>query len=235
MKMEAAKNESAMVAENARLRGDLLTIASRISHDLRTPLGAIITSTEVLREILVEQKIPTTLADGIIASVDDMTRLIKQINVVIRATTNRLPKERVQMGEIVEMSLQRLERKIQEKKATIARPDSWPQVNGVTAWLDVIWSSFLTNALQHSTKTPRIELSWREENGHYHFGISDNGGGVPDLIRPGLFKPFDSLHKANGTRGLGLSIVQRLVDLQGGNCGYEPVPGGSYFFFSLPR
>jgi K+-sensing histidine kinase KdpD len=37
------KDESALERENARLRGDLLTIGSRISHDLRTPLGGIMT------------------------------------------------------------------------------------------------------------------------------------------------------------------------------------------------
>jgi K+-sensing histidine kinase KdpD len=226
--------ESGLEAENERLRGDLMTVATRVSHDLRTPLGGIVTATEVLREILAGQSQPPNLTQAIFDSVEDLTRLIRQISAVTRATAHPLPKESVPMGEPVEIALQRLESRIVKKEAVIIKPDSWPQVRGVAAWLEVIWWNFLLNALQHLPEKPRIELSWREENGGHRFGVSDNGGGVPDDLRPGLFQPFDSLHKLNGSRGLGLSVVQRLVELQGGQCGYEPLPGGSFFFFSLP-
>ena len=43
-----------LLRENARLRGDLLTVARRISHDLRTPLGGIITTSEMAKETLAE-------------------------------------------------------------------------------------------------------------------------------------------------------------------------------------
>lgn len=225
----------AMKEENARLHGDLLTVANRISHDLRTPLGGIVTSAELLREILAEHKQPTQMTRAILDSVDEMTRLIKQISVVTRATANPIAKESVQMSEIVSYALARMEGRIVKKSATVIQPDSWPRVNGVAAWLQVIWENFLMNALQHSTKKPHIELSWREEEGFHRFGISDNGGGVPDQIRPGLFQPFNLLHQPDGAKGLGLSIVQRLVELQDGKCGYEPISDGSLFYFSLPR
>ncbi|MEI9866472.1 MAG: hypothetical protein WDN00_18335 [Limisphaerales bacterium] len=45
-----------LLRENARLRGDLLTIAVRVSHDLRTPLGGIVNTGELLKEILVEKE-----------------------------------------------------------------------------------------------------------------------------------------------------------------------------------
>jgi signal transduction histidine kinase len=227
------KTEADLAGENARLRGDLLTIASRISHDLRTPLGGIVTATEVLRETLAERNLPVTLTQTIFDSVEDMTSLIKRISFVIRATAEPLPKEPVRMNEIVSGTLQRLERRILKKNATIAEPASWPQVKGVAPWLEVVWWNLISNALQHTTEKPRIELSWREENGRYRFEISDNGAGVPEELRAGLFQPFNTLHQSNGTRGLGLSLVQRLVELQGGDCGYEPRPNGSRFFFSL--
>jgi K+-sensing histidine kinase KdpD len=230
----AMKNELTIEEENARLRGDLLTVASRVSHDLRTPLGGIVTAAEVLREILAEHKEPDSLPKAILDSVDDMARLIKQVSTVTRATAHPLPKEPVQMGGIVAATLQRLESRIEKKHAVIAEPASWPQVNGVAEWLEAIWSNFLMNALQHTGEKPRVELSWCEINGAYRFAIADNGGGVPDHVRQGLFQPFHLLHKPDSARGLGLSVVQRLVELQGGNCGYEPVAGGSLFFFSLP-
>lgn len=229
------KDESALERENARLRGDLLTIGSRISHDLRTPLGGIVTTTEVLREILAEKKAPVTLTQVIFDSVDDQARLIEQVSFLVKATANPLPKKQVRMDEIITVTMQRLESRILKKSATVIEPASWPQINGVASWLEMIWRNFLVNALQHTGEKPRIELSWRKENAGFRFGICDNGPGVPEEIRPGLFQQFDSLYKPDSKRGLGLSIVQRLVDLQGGDCGYEPGPNGACFFFSLPE
>lgn len=233
--METKKTESGPAAENARLRGDLLTVGSRVCHDLRTPLGGIMTSAEMLREILAEKQIPDTMTRPILDSVEDLMRLIKQISVVTKATANPLPKMPAQMGEIVSTAVQRLESRAARKNATVVKPETWPEVNGVAAWLDFIWSSFLTNALQHTGEKPRIELGWHEEGDGYRFEISDNGGGVTEAMRPVLFQAFDTLHNPNGARGLGLSIVRRLVELQGGSCGYEPIEGGSRFFFRLPK
>ena len=229
------KDESAREDEIKRLRGDLLTVANRVSHDLRTPLGGIMTAAEVLREIFADQKEAATFTKAIFNSTDDMTRLIKQISFVMRATASPLAKERVNMGEIAASALQQLESRIMKKNASIVEPPSWPEINGVPLWLEAVWCNLLTNALQHTGDKPRIELSWREENGWLRFEVSDNGGGVAEELRPGLFRPFHLLHQPNSTRGLGLSVVQRLMELQGGNCGYEPLAGGSCFFFSLPR
>ena len=220
--------------ENARLRGDLLTVACRVNHDLRTPLGGIVTATEALRENLGDHRQSAALTQAIFDSVEEMTRLIRQISIVTRATAHPLPLEPVNLSEVVVAVLQRLESRILKRNATVIEPPSWPQVHGVAAWLEVIWSNFLTNALQHTGDKPRIELTWREENDWLHFGVTDNGGGVPADVRSRLFQPFHLLYQPDNAGGLGLSVVQRLVELQGGRCGYEPLADGSLFFFSLP-
>ncbi|MEI9866473.1 MAG: HAMP domain-containing sensor histidine kinase [Limisphaerales bacterium] len=174
------------------------------------------------------------LADSLFTSVDEISKLIGQIHFVTKASANPKPKGQVKMGTIVSGVLQRLESRILKKEASIAEPDSWPEVNGVADWLEFIWWSFVVNALQHAGEKPQIKLSWQQNKDGFCFQVYDNGGGVPAEFRARLFQPFDSLHKPEGGRGLGLSIVQRLVDLQGGNCGYEHLPGGPIFFFTLP-
>lgn len=223
-----------MEEENSRLRGDLLTVASRVSHDLRTPLGGIVTATEVLREMLAEGKQAETLTKAILDSVDDMTRLIKQISFVTRATAQPQPIKAVNMSHVFANVVQRNQRLITRRAATVIEPSSWPEVQGVAEWLEWVWSSLVTNALQHTSEKVRIELSWQQDKGQYRFGVADNGGGVREDLRSTLFYPFHLLYKPDGTRGLGLSIVQRLMELQGGNCGYEPLRDGSLFYFSLP-
>jgi signal transduction histidine kinase len=237
--MDAAAREvtrEELLRENARLRGDLLTIAVRVSHDLRTPLGGIVNTGELLQEILREKEpAAAALADSLFTSVDEMSKLISQIRIITRATADPKPKTRVSMAEIVSGVLQRLESRIMKRQATVAEPGSWPEVNGVADWLEFIWWNLLANALQHAGEKPRIELNWRQENDGFRFQVCDSGRDIPAEVRAKLFQPFDSLHRPESGHGLGLSVVQRLVELQGGDCGGEPNPkGGACFFFTLP-
>jgi signal transduction histidine kinase len=230
---EAAQEQ--LLWENARLRNDLLTIAVRISHDLRTPLGGIVNTGELLKEILVEKEpAAATVTDSLFTSVDEMSKLIGQIRVITKASADPRPKERVNMAEIVSGVLQRLESRILKISATVTGPGSWPEVKGVADWLEFIWWNLVANALQHAGEKPQIDLNWHRGKDEFRFQVCDNGGGVPEGIREKLFQPFETLHKLGSTWGLGLSCVQRLVDLQGGNCGYEHLPDGSLFFFTLP-
>ena len=223
-----------LLRENARLRGDLLTVAHRVSHDLRTPLGGIITTSEILKENLMEESPSSAgLIAPIFDSAEDMAKLIERVSFILKASANPPAKERLKMGETVFRTLQRLESRILKKSATISEPPAWPEVTGVFSWLEIVWGNLLANALQYGKN--RIELGWREENGEFRFWVRDNGGGVAPEKSAVLFQPFHALHETDTVGGLGLSIVQRLVELQGGNCGYESLSaGGTLFFFTLP-
>lgn len=222
--------------ENGRLRGDLLTVASRISHDLRTPLGGIVSTSEAIREILAQHD-PTAvkLVDSLLNSAEEMSRLVKQVSLLARASAHPLPKIAVHMAEPVFAALQRLESRVLKRQATVDEPSSWPVVPGVPAWMENIWWELLANALQHAGPASRIKLGWSQQKDSLRFWITDNGPGVPAPVRSKLFREFHSLHEAHDVPGLGLSIVQRLVELQGGICGHEvPETGGACFFFTLP-
>jgi len=237
--MNLPNNESlteALRRENTSLRGDLLTIARRISHDLRTPLGGIITAGEAMQELLVEtDPASLPLVASSLSSAEELSQLIKRFSYIVKATALPCPPQPMSMGEAVSVALERLHTRIIKHRVIIGEPDSWPEVNGVSDWLVVIWSNLLANALQHAGTPPQIELGWRVEKGKHEFWVSDNGPGVPEKERRTLFQPFNTLHEADAPHGLGLSIVQRLVELQSGYCGYKSnSQGGACFFFGLP-
>src|SRR5471030_263552 len=164
-----------LLRENARLRGDLLTIAVRVSHDLRTPLGGIVNTGELLQEILVEKEpAAAAMAESLFTSVDEMSKLIGQIRIITRATAEPKPKERLNTAEIVSGVLQRLESRILKTQATVAEPPSWPEVNSVADWLEIIWWNFLANAIQHAGPKPRIELNWHQEKEGFRFQVCDS-------------------------------------------------------------
>jgi signal transduction histidine kinase len=233
LRWAAASNR--LQREIASLRGDLLTFGLRIAHDLRTPLGGVAVSAETLKDALAEDcPADLSLVRPISDSCDEMAAMIRQVSVLAKATARPVPQERVPMGTAVWAARERLAQAIKESGATISEAKSWPEVVGDPVSLETIWMNLLSNAVRHSGKAPRIELGWEPATDGMKFWVSDHGPGIPERNRKLLFHPFNRLHEPNAIRGLGLSIAQRLVQLLGGRCGYEPVPtGGSSFFFVL--
>jgi K+-sensing histidine kinase KdpD len=233
--LQAAAALHRVRCHDARCRGDLLSIGTRIAHDLRSPLGGVLTTGEVLREVLAEE-LPTKsrLADPVIDSADEMIKLIRQLSLFAKASAEGNGLVPLNMGEPFWAALQKIEKGLLAKKATVAQAKTWPDVAGNAVWLEAVWHILLGNALAHSGATPRIEAGWDESSAGRRFWLRDEGN-VPLEKRNKLFHPFHLLHQPNAPRGLGLPIAQRLVELQGGRCGYEPIPeGGSRFFFVLP-
>ncbi len=222
--------------ENGALRGDLLTVGLRIAHDLRTPLGCIAVASAGLKAALA-QGIPAepALVKLIVDSGDELAGLIRQVSLLAKATARPVPQDHVDMAAAVWAALERLRPDIVKKAATVSEPASWPRVVGDGPALETIWWNLVSNALRHSGERPRIEIGWEKGAEDYTFWVRDDGNGVPTRMRGLLFQPFHRLHEPNALRGLGLPIVQRLVELMRGRCGYESEPaGGSRFFFTLP-
>lgn len=221
----------------ARAQGDLLTLGRRINHDLRTPLGAIMVSADALQEVLAEAHPSLAeLVRPISESSNDLKRIIERVGMVVNASAS--PPARVQwpMGRAVLAALERLEGRLRASRASVHQPETWPSVNGVASWLEVVWSNLVGNSIQHAGAAPRIDVGWDRGEHEYRFWVRDNGPGIPPERRKKLFQPFHRLHELDSARGLGLPIVGRLVELMGGRCSFDsPSDGGSRFSFTLPH
>jgi K+-sensing histidine kinase KdpD len=220
----------------ARMRGDLLTIASRISHDLRTPLSGIVSTAEVLKEFLEDSDPPTApLADSLLSSAEQITQLLRQVSFMVKASVNPPPLTTVFMGETVWSAWQRVESKLLKRKITIEQPERWPDVQGVADWLEMIWWDLLVYALRPNADDFKVELGWQAEKDQYRFWIRDSRPRVATENCETLFQPFDKLHEAGRGTVLELSIVRRLVELLNGTCGCQAnKDAGMLLYFDLP-
>jgi two-component sensor histidine kinase len=90
----------------------------------------------------------------------------------------------------------------------------------------------LINALQHGKEAARIELGWSENEREFRFWVCDNGGGVPSEKSTPV-STLSSVASSKCPESLGLSIVQRLMELRG--LRYEPVAQGPLFFHVAGR
>jgi signal transduction histidine kinase len=221
-----------LLRENLRLRGDLKTVARRVTHDIRTPLGCIFTVCEALKApgaALPPEEATAAIRD----SANELSQLTDRVSLLLKATLDPVPPLNVAMGPLVAQVLAELPPEFERRAQRIRQPAEWPDALGVQAWLAFIWGQLIQNALRHGQRTGNIQLGWTREDRAIRFWVSSPGA-VPAPMRARLLRPFHLLHKQAGV-GLGLALVERLVTLQGGRCDYEATAENrSVFSFTLP-
>lgn len=230
-----ALHQHAVVREARRAEGDLRTIARRISHEIRSPIGCILTSADVIREEL-QELVPAAveLARPVMDSARDVMGVVERLTLIARASSHPGALGPVDMHMAVWAAQERSHAILDKAGATVTQADDWPCVVGRQEWVEQIWLNLLSNAASHAGPRPRIELGWTRSGGVVRFHVRDSGPGVPPELAGRLFQPFHTLHQTDSGRGLGLAIVQRLVELQCGSTGYEPAaPHGACFHFTL--
>jgi signal transduction histidine kinase len=231
----AAVQQHELMRETLQLRGDLKTVARRVSHDQRTLLGCINTTCELLKELPADNSGSVKTLTGIIRdSLGELCLLIDRVNFVLKASSDAIAPAPVAMGAILDNALQHLEVEITSSGKPVSRAGAWPEAYGVGPWLEVVWWNLVNNALKHGAANVPVQVGWTAHGDFNKFWVSNRGPAVPESQRARLFQRFDQLH-LQPTAGLGLSLVHRLVSLQGGECGYErTADGNSVFYFTLP-
>jgi signal transduction histidine kinase len=151
--------------------------------------------------------------------------------------TNSIEFEPLDMGGIVAAAQSRHNHVLRAEHVQINQPERWPSAQGYAPWVEEVWSNYLSNAIKYGGEPPCIELgAVAQPDGMVRYWVRDNGHGLTTEQQARLFQQFVRLDqtRANG-HGLGLSIVRRIVEKQGGRVGVESAVGtGSTFFFTLP-
>ncbi len=215
---------------------ELDAFAQTVAHDLKTPLGTIVGFAETLKtayeDISPEEAhryLHTIARNG-----RRMDRIIEGLLLLPWADTEMEP---LDMGEIVSESLERLAAMIQQFKAQVDAPETWPTALGYAPWVEGVWVNYISNALKYGGRPPRVVLgAERQKNGMIYFWVRDNGPGLPQDAQEKLFAPFTRLEQRQiEGHGLGLWIVRRIVERLGGQVSVDSAPGqGSVFAFTLP-
>lgn len=222
-----------LLRENLQLRGDLKTISRRINHDVRTPLGCIATVCTLLKDLpSPSSQSPEEVTKVVHDSVEEIGMLLDRVSFVLKASGDPLPSSPMAMGPVVEQVLQQLRPALEGAGMKIRQPAAWPEVPAVDIWIEFIWRNLIHNAVRHG-HPGTIQLGWEQKSREMHFWVT-NPGAIPASFQPRLLRPFHLLHQ-QASAGLGLSLVERLVSLHGGRCGYEPAPDDhALFYFTLP-
>lgn len=226
-------------AEQAQLIAELDAFAYTVAHDLKNPLATIVANTDVLLDNWPSAQAKEKASQAIVRGAHRMETIITELLTLARVRKTEVDLQPLDMAAIVKNVYQRLALPIKQAKAEIIWPDAWPTVLGHTLWVEEVWANYLENALKYGGQPPRIELGASpESDNQVRFWVKDNGPGLSAEAQARLFKPFTQLENSTTTGyGLGLSIVQRIIEKLGGQVGVDSagVPEqGSVFSFMLP-
>jgi len=141
------------------------------------------------------------------------------------------------MGIIVAQALERMSHHIEANAVEVVQAEQWPVVMGYPGWVEEVWVNYISNAIKYGGRPCRVELTAEvRPDGWVRFGVQDNGAGLSPKEQTVLFTEFTRLDKLRAKgHGLGLSIVQRIMEKLNGRVGIESEVGqGSTFYFELP-
>ncbi len=221
---------------------------SMTSHEFRTPLATILSSSQLLRRY--GGRLPENergeLYDSIETAVKRMTAMLEGILFIGKAES-----ERLQFSPAPVRLAATCERLVADARAAAeasarqgVRHDvaldasgADEEVNLDAVLLRHILDNLLANAVKYSPDGGTVTLSVRAVNGRARFTVSDAGIGMPEEDLPNLYEAFyraGNVGAISGT-GLGLAIVRRCVDLHGGAIEVESELGkGTRFTVTLP-
>lgn len=217
---------------------DLDAFAHTTAHDLKTPLIWISGYSELLvedRERLSSAEIHE-YAQAIAKGAHKMERIVDELLLLANLRDASTIIQPIFMQTVVQEALRQLEHIIEEYKATITIPETFPRVVGYAPWLEVVWVNYISNALKYGGCPPTIEIGYSQYDNDVCFWVRDNGAGIAPQQQAQLFAPFSRLGQGGGGHGLGLSIVRRIIEKLGGTVSVESKLGkGSQFNFTLPK
>ena len=235
----AARLRAELAAEQ-EVAGQQRFFTQSVSHEFRTPLGIILSGTDLLdryAEHLTPERRREVLAE-IRASTRLMTRMVEEVLFLGRVESGKLgchpqPVNLAELGR-------ELQRKVvatngADAAFSVAAPECEVKLDATL--VGSILENLVSNAVKYSPPGQPVSLSATVENGRVIFIVRDEGMGIPADELPRVGDPFHRCQNAGGVpgTGLGLTIARRCAELHGGTLAFESTVGlGTTVTVNLP-
>ncbi|MDH5691561.1 MAG: ATP-binding protein [Gammaproteobacteria bacterium] len=221
-----------------KVNAELDQFAYIASHDLKAPLRAIANLANWIAEDLGDRLDEGTSKqmDLLMSRVHRMENLIEGILNYSRAGRESVPSELVNTTEFV--------REIAEGLAVkpgfeIKIQENMPVFETAKVRLEQVFANLISNSLKyHNKETGKIEVGCKELEDQYEFFVRDDGPGIAAEYHEKVFKIFQTLQARDTieSTGIGLTVVKKIVQEEGGNISIESEEGkGATFRFTWPK
>ena len=222
-----------------RLREDM---ASMIFHDLRSPLGNIVSSLDILSTLLPEnEEGPHSLVDIAMRSTERIQRLTNSLLDIshLEAGQPLGNCQPIAIWTLVDDAVDALAAIAKNKKQQIdlAIPADLPEVSVDQDMIRRVLINLIENAVKFSSSEGKIAIGAKAEGTEIVVWVKDNGPGIPPGEQGRIFEKFIRLQQKDEPKGLGLGLAYCRLAIQahGGRIWVESEAGnGAAFFFTLP-
>ncbi|MBV1900628.1 MAG: hypothetical protein KUG56_03035, partial [Kordiimonadaceae bacterium] len=216
---------------------------SAMSHDLRTPLNAVIGFSQLLAEGNVGQREQQQYLGYIVRSGSHLLSLLNEVLEFAKLDIGELSfsLEEYHPQDLIEDSMSMVEDMAKLNRIALLEISDYEKLPYV--WADhtrakQVLVNFLTNAVKYNRIGGSVYVSVAEANSQLRFEVRDTGRGIAKDKLAGLWEPYNRIgaeKTAIEGSGIGLAFSKALVEGLGGKIGAESVVGqGSSFWFSLP-
>lgn len=215
-----------------------------LSHELRNPLGAILNAALLLDQTTLDDDRRHAACQVVRRQSEQMRLLLDDLLDVSRVTQNKivLRRQDCSLADVISEVIETVQPIVtsREQRLEAAGLDLGVRVDGDPARLQQVVINLLKNASKYSPSSSTISVSLRQENGQVVLRIKDHGVGIaPDMLDR-VFDLFvqsnETLDRADGGMGVGLTLVKAIIELHGGtvtatSAGHDQ---GSEFIVRLP-
>jgi signal transduction histidine kinase len=215
-----------------------------LAHELRNPLAPIHNAVQLMHRQSFADPQLTWSRDVIGRQLAHLTRLVDDLLDVSRITRGKinLSKEVIELETLVTRTLETVQPLLEERghKLTVEVPKGILAVLGDPTRLVQALGNVLGNAAKYTDRGGHITLAAAESGSELVIRVRDNGIGIPAELMPMIFNLFTQLDRTSGPAqsglGIGLALVQRLVEMHGGSVSArsDGLGKGSEFLIRLP-
>ena len=240
--IRAYEAEHQTVEELRRLSALRADFVSLVSHELRSPMAAVIGAARTLeqrwRQLTPDQRESFL---GLIA--DETSRLAALIGDVldtsrIEAGTFSYTFDDVDVAALVQETAETAQVGQDEVRVRASVPGRLPAVRGDRARLRQVLVNLIENAVKYSTAGDEIEVAAAATNGKVHVSVRDSGPGIAPEHQRLIFEKFGRANVGGAGKpgtGLGLFIARSIAEAHGGSVEVDSSPGhGATFTMTLP-
>jgi len=253
--LAAIGNQIAAAANNATLYEDLRNKAAAlkekkemiklfafsVSHDLKSPATGIYGLTRRLQENyahLLDKK-GKEHCEQILKTAEQIKALVEMINAYIAAKEVPLNYERINVKEITKGIKGEIATALKSRRIKWSEPDTFPEITADRLAITRVFRNVVDNALKYGGKElGEIKIGYIENKALHIFFISDDGVGINNEDKEGIFEVFRRNVTSRGTAGsgLGLAIVKEIAAQHRGRAWIDMgTPRGATFYISISK
>lgn len=227
-------------ADKEKMRANLLRA---ISHDLRTPLTAIIGSSSAYLEN--KNDLPEKERDALVSSIHEdanwLLNMVENLLTVTRinADTASVVKTEESVEEVVAEAVTRLKKRLPDVRVKVKVPEEFYLIPMDATLIEQVIINLLENAARHSGSSEPVELNVWPNGDFMQFDVVDYGKGIEAERLSSIFDG-DAAYSGKGSgeafkgMGIGLSICKTIISAHKGSITAENHGKGAKFSFTLP-